>query len=174
MRVQLPPALFDPKVDAPPGDAWDLQLMAPRAYIAWLAQQSRSTTRAPVDAAVEPYEAAVAQAVGTIAALLPDVPLTEHYHHSVPWSRRPQPHMHVFLGARDTHGDPVTREQITNAGATAYIAQLDRLVDVTEATPELGVTWTSSGIVGVQDTWVIDYTACPGPWGPRTPVLACP
>lgn len=173
MTVQTPAELFDPDTDVAPGDAWDLQVVAPPAYIAWLDQQARRGPGPHITAALAPFEVAMAQAVATIAAALPEVPLTPRYHAQVAWSRGVHPHLHVFLAAHDLHGRPVARDQVVDAGASAWVAQLDRLVDATDADPSLGITWTRDGIAGVNHSRVQDHT-CSGLYGPRNAVLACP
>lgn len=169
-----PPELFDPETGSPPGDSWDVQVVAPPAYIAWLEQQARRGSRNKhLTAGLALYEPAMAQAVATLAAALPDVPMTPQRHDKVSWSRTAHPHVHVFLAPKDRHGRTVTRAQLDEAGPEAWIAQLDRLIDVTDAQPELGITWTRGGIEGVNHARVIDHT-CSGLYGPFQSILACP
>ena len=172
--VAMPPELFDPETGYPPRDAWDVQVVAPPAYIAWLEQQARRGSRDRyLTAGLAVYEPAMAQAVATLAIALPDVPMTPKYHSEVAWSRTVHPHVHVFLAAYDRHGRPVDRGELEDAGAEAWIAQLDRLIVVTDAQPDLGITWTRSGIDGVNHARVIDHT-CFGLYGPFQAILACP
>ncbi|MCD2191011.1 hypothetical protein [Actinomycetospora soli] len=172
--LATPPELFDPATGAPPGDAWDVQVVAPPAYIAWLEQQARRGSRDRYLAAgLAAYEPAMGHAVAVLAAAFPDVPMTPQRHDQVSWSRTSHPHVHVFLAAHDRHGRAVTRAELDNAGAEAWIAQLDRLIDVTDAQPELGIIWTRSGIEGVNHGRVIDHT-CFGLYGPFQAILACP
>ena len=172
--VAMPPELFDPEHGVPPGDAWDVQVVAPPAYIAWLDQQARRGNRdRHLSTGLSAYEPAMAQAVATLAAALPDVPMTPRYHSSVSWSRSVHPHVHVFLAPHHRSGRPLSRDEVADAGAQAWVAQLDRLVDATEADPSLGITWTRNGIEGLNHARVIDHS-CSGLYGPFQTVLACP
>ncbi|MCD2191380.1 hypothetical protein [Actinomycetospora soli] len=151
-----------------------MQVVAPPAYIAWLEQQARRGSRNRyLTAGLAVYQPAMAQAVATLGAAFPDVPMTAKRHDKVSWSRTVHPHVHVFLAAHDRHGRAVTRAELDVAGAEAWIAQVDRLRGVTDAAPELGITWTREGIEGVSHGRVIDHT-CSGLFGPFEAILAGP
>ena len=73
-----------------------------------------------------------------------------------------------------TSCSPLSLDVLTAAaGAEAWIAQLDRLMDITDAQPDLGITWTRSGIEGVNHGRVIGHT-CSGLYAPFQAILASP
>ena len=58
------------------------------------------------------------------------------------------------------HGRPATRERVERAGATAWLAQLDRLIEYISGRHG-AIPWTRDGIARVDQSWVDLERACP-------------
>lgn len=168
--LERPPALITEETGAPPADAWNLQIAAPPAFLAWLATRVGPDGQPDLAARVV-FPVVRRRALSTVWSELPQVASDWHSHHTAPWTPLPYPHVHVFLAARDVHGHPVTRETVERVGSLAWTALLDRLVEYTSRPVILGLTWTGEGIAGVDGSWV-DEDVCSEPYGPRPTVLA--
>ncbi|HEY2223749.1 hypothetical protein [Actinomycetospora sp.] len=173
--LQRPPSLFSVSTDVPPDDAWHLQISPPAAFLAWLATRvPAGGSASPDPSAASVYDVASQRALATVMLALPQVPMDWQRHATVPWSTAPYPHVHVYIGASDSDGRPVSRETIEKVGKDAWLAHLDRLIEYTGRRPDLGIVWTRHGIDGIDDAWVETEEVCSELYGPRTTVVACP
>lgn len=164
---QRPPLLYS-EPDAPPADAWDLQIAAPPALVAWLQRHGPTSTGSAA------YDIATQRAIASVAAALPTVPMRWHHHdlHTTPPASHP--HLHVLVAAHDPDGRPVSRQRAQHVADEAWTAHLDRLVDYTSQRPHIGITWTTTGIAGIDHTDVPAFTCTEFYGGPQPAITGGP
>lgn len=126
----------------PPTDAWDVQIPAPAAIVAWIAAGRPSGL----------YGVGAQRAISSVTDAFPLVSSSWVGHHA---PNHAHPHVHVLLAARDVDGHLVDGEQVQRAADEAWLAHVDRMVGYAQERPHLGLVWRPDGtIVGVDDTGV--------------------